>query len=166
MRRLAGVVILPLLLTGCALGPQYKRPEFHPPATNYTEQQSQQNSAADLAWWELFKDPVLQNLVREAFSNNYDLKLAVSRVEHERALLGVTHSQYFPQVDYGGGVGGARSDVLVNHTYYSYNFSTIWEIDLFGRIRKLNEAQRAVYFASEEARRDVRLLVLSEIAQA
>src|ERR1700730_2298593 len=165
MRRLAGVLILPLLVTGCALGPQYKRPEFHPPADYYTEQQALQNSEADLAWWELFKDPVLQNLIREAFSNNYDLKLAVSRVEVERALLGVTHSQYFPQVDYGGGVGGARAVIIPNHTYYSYNFSTIWEIDLFGRIRKLNEAQRAAYFSSEEARRDVRLLVLSEIAQ-
>ena len=165
MRRLAGVLILPLLVTGCALGPQYKRPEFHPPATYYPEQQAQQNSDADLAWWELFKDPVLQSLVREAFSNNYDLKLAVSRVEEERALLGVTRSQYFPQVDYGGGVGGTQSVLVPNHTYYSYNFSTIWEIDLFGQIRKLNEAQRAVYFSSEEARRDVRLLVLSEIAQ-
>ncbi len=165
MRRLARVLILPLLLTGCALGPQYKRPEFHPPATYYTEQQAQQNSVADLGWWELFKDPVLQNLIRDAFSNNYDLKLAVSRVEEERALLGVTHSQYFPQVDYGGGVGGAQAVIVPNHTYYSYSFSTIWEIDLFGRIRKLNEAQRAVYFSSEEARRDVRLLVLSEIAQ-
>jgi multidrug efflux system outer membrane protein len=165
MRRLAGVLFLPLLVTGCALGPQYKRPEFHPPADYYTEQQALQNSEADLAWWELFKDPVLQNLIREAFSNNYDLKLAVSRVEVERALLGVTHSQYFPQVDYGGGVGGARAVIIPNHTYYSYNFSTIWEIDLFGRIRKLNEAQRAAYFSSEEARRDVRLLVLSEIAQ-
>ena len=165
MRRLAGVLILPLLVTGCALGPQYKRPEFHPPADYYTERQAQQNSEADLAWWELFKDPALQNLIREAFSNNYDLKLAVSRVEEERALLGVTHSQYFPQVDYGGGVGGARAVIIPNHTYYSYNFSTIWEIDLFGRIRKLNEAQRAAYFSSEEARRDVRLLVLSEIAQ-
>lgn len=165
MRRLAGGLILPLLVTGCALGPQYKRPEFHPPANYYTEQQAQQNSEADLGWWELFKDPVLQNLIREAFSNNYDLKLAVSRVEDERALLGVTHSQYFPQVDYGGGVGGVRAKLIPNHTYYSYNFSTIWEIDLFGRIRKLNEAQRAAYFSSEEARRDVRLLVLSEIAQ-
>jgi multidrug efflux system outer membrane protein len=158
-------LILSLLVTGCALGPQYKRPEFHPPDTYYTVQQSQQNSEADLAWWELFKDPVLQNLVREAFTDNYDLKLAFSRVEQERALLGVTHSQYYPQVDYGGGVGGSQYLYIPNHTYYSYSFSTIWEIDLFGRIRKLNEAQRAVYFSSEEARRDVRLLVLSEIAQ-
>jgi multidrug efflux system outer membrane protein len=52
-----------------------------------------------------------------------------------------------------------------NHTYYAYNFSVLWEIDLFGRIRKLNEAQRALYFASEDARRDVRLLVLSDVAQ-
>jgi outer membrane protein, multidrug efflux system len=167
MRRFIGVALLPLILTGCSLGPKYKRPEFHPPTNYYTEQQSKENSAADLAWWDLFSDPVLQALVREALAKNYDLELAVSRVEHERALLGVTKSQYYPEVDYGGSVFGAESGIppIANHTYYSYNLSTIWEIDLFGRIRKLNEAQRASYFSSEEARRDIRLLVLSDVAQ-
>jgi multidrug efflux system outer membrane protein len=113
----------------------------------------------------LFKDPVLQSLVREALQKNYDLELAVSRVEQQRALLGVARSQYYPQVAYGASISGQQSMLVPNHTYYSYNFSTIWEIDLFGQIRKLNEAQRAVYFSSEEARRDVRLMVLSEVAQ-
>jgi len=55
--------------------------------------------------------------------------------------------------------------MVANHTYYAYSFSTFWEIDLFGRIRRLNEAQRAVYFSSEEAKRDVRLLIMAEVAQ-
>lgn len=165
MRRFLAVV-LPFLLGGCNLGPKYKRPTFQPPANYYTEQQTNQNSVADLAWWDLFKDPVLQDLVREALKNNYDLQLAVARVDQERALLGVSRSQYYPQVDYGASISGMQSPPAVpNHTYYAYSFSTFWEIDLFGRIRKLNEAQRAVYFSSEEARRDVRLLVLSEVAQ-
>jgi multidrug efflux system outer membrane protein len=113
----------------------------------------------------LFKDPVLQDLIREALKNNYDLRVAVTRVEEERALAGVTRSQYYPQVGYGGSISGMQSPLFANHVYYSYNFNTIWEIDLFGRIRKLNEAQQAVYFASEEARRDIRLLVLAEVAQ-
>src|SRR5438046_99791 len=103
--------------------------------------------------------------IREAFKSNYDLQLAVARVEQERALLGVSRSQYYPQVEYDASISGAQSQLVPNHTYYGYSFSTFWEIDLFGRLRKLNEAQRAVYFSSEEARRDVLLLVLSEVAQ-
>jgi outer membrane protein, multidrug efflux system len=165
MRRLVGVALLSLLMTGCAVGPKYKRPAVQPPANYYTKEQATENSTADLAWWDMFKDPVLQGLVREALKNNYDLELAISRVEQQRALLGVSRSEYYPEFDYNASISGAQSNILKNHTYYAYSFSTIWEIDLFGRIRKLNEAQRAVYFSSDEARRDVRLLVLSEVAQ-
>ncbi len=68
MRRLVRVAFLPLLLTGCSLGPKYKRPTLHPPTNYYTEQQAKENSVADLAWWDLFKDPVLQALIREALT--------------------------------------------------------------------------------------------------
>jgi outer membrane protein TolC len=80
-------------------------------------------------------------------------------------LLGVTRSQYYPQVAYDANIPGQKSITVPNHTYYSYSFTSFWEIDLFGRIRKMTEAQRAVYFASEEARRDVRLLIMSQVAQ-
>ena len=165
MKNLLVVALLVFLLDGCTVGPKYNKPEFHPPANFYNEEQTSSNSAADLAWWELFKDPVLQSLIRESLANNYDLRLAVSRVEQERALLGVTKSQYYPQVGYDGNISGQQSPIVANHTYYSYGFTTFWEIDLFGRIRKMNEAQRAVYFSTEEARRDIRLLVMSEVAQ-
>jgi outer membrane protein, multidrug efflux system len=165
MPKTSALLFALLLLAGCTVGPKYKRPAVQPPANFYTEQQSSAESLADLAWWDLFKDPVLQSLIREALAHNYDLQSAVARVEQERALLGVTHSQYYPQVDYGGGISGQQSPTVANHTYYSYGFTTFWEIDLFGRIRKLNEAQRATYFSSEEARRTVRLLVVSEVAQ-
>src|SRR6516162_6192086 len=158
------VALLSLLLTGCNLGPKYNRPTVQPPANYYTEEQAKQNSLADQAWWELFKDPVLQNLIREALKNNYDLQLAVAQVEQQRALLGLTRSQYYPQVAYAGSIYGQQSPIIANHTYYSYGFTSFWEIDLFGKIRKMTEAQRAVYFSSEEARRDVRLLVMSEVA--
>ncbi len=167
MKNLLVVGVLVFLLDGCTVGPKYNKPEFHPPANFYTEEQTSNNSAADLAWWELFKDPVLQSLIRESFANNYDLRLAVSRVDQERDLLGVTKSQYYPQVGYDGNISGKQLPfpIVANHTYYSYGFTTFWEIDLFGRIRRMNEAQRAVYFSTEEARRDVRLLVMSEVAQ-
>jgi len=161
MRRLLKVALLAFLLTGCTVGPKYKKPTFQPPPTFYTEAQASSDSIADLGWWDLFKDPVLQGLIREAFNNNYDLKLAVSRVEQERALLGVTRSQYYPQVGYDGNISGQTSPLIANHTYYGYSISTFWEIDLFGRLRRMNEAQRAVYFATEEARRDIRLLAVN-----
>jgi len=165
MRKLIAAALVPLLSAGCTVGPKYKRPAIQPPANYYTEQQTSENSVADLAWWDLFKDPILQGLIREALKANYDLQSAVARVEQERALLGVSRSQYYPQVAYDASISGVQSNLIPNHTYYAYSFSTIWEIDLFGRLRKLNEAQRAVYFSSEEARRDIRLLVLSEVAQ-
>jgi multidrug efflux system outer membrane protein len=165
MRKVIAVAFLPLLLTGCNLGPKYKRPTVQPPGNYYTAQQAAAASAADFAWWELFKDPVLQGLIREALKNNYDLQLAVARVEQQLALLGVTRSQYYPQVAFDTNISGQQSRIVPNHTYYSYSFASFWEIDLFGRIRKLNEAQRAVYFSSDEARRDVRLLIMSQVAQ-
>ena len=165
MRKSIVVAFLPLLFAGCTVGPKYVRPAVQPPANFYTEQQATAASAADMAWWDLFKDPVLQDLIREALKNNYDLQLALARVEQERALVGVSRSQYYPQVAYGASISGQQAPTTPNHTYYSYSFNALWEIDLFGRIRKLNEAQRAVYFSTEEARRDVRLVVLSDVAQ-
>src|SRR5215471_21218056 len=122
MRKLITAALLPLLLAGCNLGPKYQRPAFHPPTDYYAEQQANQTSVADLAWWDLFKDPVLQGLIREALKNNYDLQLAVARVDQERSLLGVSRSQYYPQVGYDASIGGAQSNVLPNHTYYNYSF--------------------------------------------
>jgi multidrug efflux system outer membrane protein len=167
MRRTWTAAGLSLLLAGCTVGPKYSRPSLQPPTDFYAERQINTTSESDLAWWDLFKDPVLQGLIREALKNNYDLQIALARVEQERALAGVTRSEYFPQVGYGANVSGQRAPepLIANHTYYSYNINTIWEIDLFGHIRRLNEAQRAVYLASDEARRDIRLLVLSEVAQ-
>lgn len=166
MRKLIAVALLPLFLSaGCNLGPKYNRPTVQPPANFYTEEQARQISIADQAWWELFKDPVLQALIREALQNNYDLQLAVAQVEQQRDLLGVTRSQYYPQVAYDANISGQKSLTVPNHTYYAYSFTSFWEIDLFGRIRKMTEAQRALYFSSEEARRDVRLLIMAQVAQ-
>lgn len=165
MRRLTAVALFPMLLAGCTLGPKYKRPALQPPANFYTEQQSNQMSLADEAWWDLFKDPILQGLIHEALLNNYDLRLAVARMEEQGALLGVTRSQFYPQVGYDGNIAYQKLLTIPDHNYYSYSFTTFWEIDLFGRIRKMTEAQRAVYFSSQEARRDVRLLIMAEVAQ-
>lgn len=167
MRPVGTVGLLVLLVAGCTVGPKYQRPPLQPPTDFYQVEHATANSEADLAWWDLFKDPTLQALIREALQKNYDLEVAFARVEQERALAGIARSQYFPEVTYGGTILGQKdpAPLIANHTYYAYAFSTFWEMDLFGRIRKLNEQQRALYFASEDARRDIRLIVLSDVAQ-
>lgn len=168
MRRRLGVVLLVLGFTGCAVGPKYKRPNIPAPDKYYTETAPQPESIADLGWWEIFKDPVLQDLIREALKNNYDVQIAASRVEQARAQAGISRSYYFPQIGYGIDVTGLRLPVPFERsdTYYGYNFSLSWELDLWGRIRRLNEQQRALFFASHEVQRGVWLSLVSDVAQA
>jgi outer membrane protein, multidrug efflux system len=166
MRRIICLTVLLLGLMGCVVGPKYHRPVVQPPDQYYKDTNPQANSIADLGWWELFKDPVLQDLIRQALKNNYDVATAAARVEEARAQAGVARSFYYPQVGYGADISGQRSPVLANHTYYSYNVNLAWELDLWGRIRKLNEQQRALFFASEDAQRGVWLSLVSDVAQA
>jgi outer membrane protein, multidrug efflux system len=166
MRKIICLAFLLLGLGGCVVGPKYKRPMIQPPNKYYAEANPQSTSLADVPWWELFKDPVLQDLIREALKNNYDVATAAARVEEARAQAGVAKSAYYPQVGYGASIGGARSNLIPNHVYYGYNFSLAWELDLWGRIRKLNEQQRALFFASEEVQRGVWLSLVADVAQA
>ena len=87
-------------------------------------------------------------------------------MEEERAQLGVSRSLFFPQVGYGANISGQRAPTIPNHTYYGYNLNLSWELDLWGRIRRLNEQQRAVFLATEEAQRGVWLSLVSDVAQA
>jgi multidrug efflux system outer membrane protein len=166
MRKLVGLALPLMMLAGCTVGPKYKRPVTTPPPTYYTDPSPQANSIADLAWWELFKDPVLQSMIQEALKNNYDVKIAAARVEEERAQIAVTRSLYYPQVNYGLGISGQRAALIPNHTYYDYNVNLSWELDLWGRLRRLNEQQRAVFLSTEEAQRGVWLSLVSDVAQA
>jgi len=166
MRKIICLAFLLLGLGGCVVGPKYKRPVIQPPDKYYTEANPQSTSLADVPWWELFKDPVLQDLIREALKNNYDVATAAARVEEARAQAGIAKSEYYPQIGYGANIAGARSNLIPNHVYYGYNFNLSWELDLWGRIRKLNEQQRALFFASEEVQRGVWLSLVSDVAQA
>src|SRR5947208_4127474 len=129
-------------------------------------------SFADLDWWQVHEDATLQALVREAFTNNHDLRIALTRVEQARALAMQARSQFVPNVNYNGTVSRGRNEVL--GSAFPNNASTLssasatlnafWEVDLWGRVRRLNEAARARFLASEEARRGVRLSLLGEVA--
>jgi multidrug efflux system outer membrane protein len=163
-----------LLCAGCAVGPNFKVPDANPPATFRGAAQTPTNSMGDVAWWQLFRDPTLQSLVRTALTNNYDLRLATARVEQARALLAQSRSAFYPHFGYQVG-GGAARNVLGGLPADTGSGSAAggelagnvsWEIDLWGRLRRLNESARAQYLASEEARRNVMISLIANVAEA
>jgi multidrug efflux system outer membrane protein len=172
--RLLPYLFLALLVGGCAVGPDFKAPDAHPPAAFRGADTASTNSLGDLAWWQLFQDPVLQDLIHSALTNNYDLRLAAARVEESRALLAQARSVFFPQLGYEAGVGGGRnvvagfpSDTGSRSGKGNDIAGTVsWEIDFWGRIRRLNESARAQYLATEEARRNVLISLISSVAQS
>ena len=164
------------LTAGCAaVGPNYERPTMPIPAQyRFVEGAAQAQSLADSPWFQVFDDPALQTLVREALTNNLDVMLAVARVEEARARAGVAKSFLYPQVD--GGVtygvrqasnsqaqdGSTREDTT--HQSGSYGFQLSWEIDLFGKLRRQHEASLALLLASDQARRGVLVTLVGDVA--
>jgi multidrug efflux system outer membrane protein len=167
---LATLAVIGALLAGCAVGPSYHRPAVTVPAQLRGQPgPADAASLADQAWWQVFQDDSLQALIDEVLRNGYDLRLAVWRVEEARANAGIAGALYLPQVQVQADwtrsrqssfSGGAPSP----HNLYDVNASLSWEIDLWGRIRRANEAALAQALASEEARRGVLLSLVSDVA--
>jgi multidrug efflux system outer membrane protein len=175
---LAGTLCLAatLCLAGCTVGPAYQRPPVSAPEQFYGLNGPAQPAAlADLPWWEVFQDPTLKTLVATALQNGYDIRLAAARVDEARARYGIAGSAAYPQIGYQGSFArerfsgfqpGAPANGVVSDVI-AVNVPTVsWELDLWGHVRRLTEAARAQYLASEEARRGVALAVVSEVASA
>ena len=163
------------LLTGCAVGPNYRRPGVDTPAAfRDASETTSTNSLADLPWWGLFKDETLQGLIVAALTNNYDLRIAVTRVEQARLVQVQSQSAFLPAVGYGGEAARGRNVLLSlpspngGKTLDSFagGFGALWEIDLWGRIRRQNEAANAGYLATREAQHGIRLTLVSAVAKA
>jgi multidrug efflux system outer membrane protein len=170
---LAGLVAF--TANGCFIGPKYEQPEVDaPPTFRDAEVADQQASIADLPWWEVFKDPTLHELVRTAIANNYDLRITITRIDQARAIAGQAGALYSPQINYQAGIGGGKNELLGGpgpnggQTQASSvaTFNAAWEIDLWGRIRNLNEEAQAQLLFAEENRRGVLLTLVSDVAQA
>jgi multidrug efflux system outer membrane protein len=168
------VFVVGLLLASCAVGPNYKRPPVDSPATFRNAGGATNAEPTELVWWRVYPDETLQALVRQAFTNNYDLRIAAARVEQSRAIAMQARSQFVPSATYGGTVSRGRND-LFGSTFpnggatansAAATLNAFWEVDLWGRVRRLNESARAQFLASEEARRGVRLSLLSDVATA
>jgi outer membrane protein, multidrug efflux system len=166
---------LALLMTGgCAVGPNYARPQMETPSTyRYVEGAAQAQSLADLPWWQVFDDPALQALIREALANNLDLRMALGRVEEARARAGVAKSFLYPQVDgtFNYNVRQATEaeedapgQEDTTHQSSTYGFQLSWELDLFGRLRRQHEASLAIVLASEQGRRGVLVTLVGDVA--
>lgn len=163
-----------IFLTGCAVGPNYKRPAVDAPGNYRFAASPSTNSIGDLPWWEVFKDPILLDLITAAVTNNYDLQRAVARVEQARNLAVAARAPLFPQVGYGGNVGRGRNAVFnspaplngATESSAAASLNAFWEIDLWGRIRRLSEAARAEYLATDEARRGITTTLVSDVATA
>ncbi len=160
------------LLAGCAVGPNYHPPKVDSPPKFRGDDAPANRSFADLDWWRVYQDGILQGLIREAFTNNYDLRIAVARVGQARALAMQARSQFVPSVDYNGAVSRGRNDLFgsafpnngVTSGSAVATLNAFWEVDLWGRVRRLNEAARARLLASEEARQGVRVSLLGDVA--
>jgi multidrug efflux system outer membrane protein len=172
MRRLV-VFIIAVLLTGCMVGPDYVKPVVDVPVA-FIYEEKEARETANTEWWKQFQDPVLDDLITEALTNNRDVKIAAANVEQAAALLIQTRSPLFPQIGYNGsgtrqrasetGATPLPSSVSNPQTSYETFASASWEIDLWGRIRRLSEAAQANLLATEEARRGVVLSLVSSVA--
>lgn len=169
---LLGIGICALVLASCAVGPNYHRPAVNSPGVYRGNEMNSNAPAAELEWWQLYQDETLQALIREALTNNFDVRIAAARVEQARASAMQARSQFVPSVTYQGVVSRGRNDLFGqtfgnNGVVASSSAATLnafWEVDLWGRVRRLNESARAELLASEEGRRGVRLSLLSEVA--
>ncbi len=157
-----------LMLSSCTVGPKYQRPTADVPQAfrgAVPDAAAEQNkSLADLPWWELFRDPALQDLIRQALKQNYDLQIAAEKVIQARAQLGITRAAQYPSVTLGAGPSGGSDTSQYNYNFFTLSPDAIFQLDLFGGLRKATEASRAQLLATEEARKNVVLTLVSDVA--
>jgi outer membrane protein, multidrug efflux system len=158
------------VITGCKVGPNYQRPVVQPPTayrdlSENPQLQAQAASYADLPWWQVFQDPQLQELIRTALKQNYDLQLATERINAARAQVAVTRSSLFPQVQGNGNfAGGKEGNFQTNFNFLTLTADAAFQLDLFGKLRRATEASRAQLLATEDARQTVILTLVSDTA--
>ena len=167
-----------LLLSSCAIGPNYSRPQVPVPPQYHGSQETapQANSSiANQSPFDIFHDPNLNELLKLALAQNNDLKIAAERVLEARAQYGIARSNLFPTIDATGQFAATRPSSVGSYTfvppglnlassYTQAGFTLSWELDVWGRLRRLTESGRAQYLASEEARHGVMTTVIADVS--
>ncbi len=172
--QLASLLIVLFALQGCTIGPNYKAPKLPTPATFRNAVAEEAKSMGDLQWAELFQDPTLRELVNESLQANYDLRIAAKNIEDARAQVSVVRANQFPFVSGGGALtnreisaGGATPvppGVGRESTYGSGVLMMAFQLDFWGRYRRLTEAARAELLAQDWARRTVTVSLVADVA--
>jgi multidrug efflux system outer membrane protein len=175
MRRANFAALAALALAACTVGPDYQRPGIDAPAA-WRIEYPKAAEVANTKWWEQFGDPVLNDLIETALRENRDVRIAAARVDQFAGALVATRSQLYPQVGYGAGASRVRAsrvgyppipDPVDNQfTLYEASLGASWQLDLFGRVRRLTEAAQAQVFATEQAQRGVVLTVVANVASS
>lgn len=176
MRKLAVLVVAVGFVCGCAVGPNYKRPQIDSPPTyrGLTPEEAARSdvkSLADEKWWEVFQDEQLKALIKTALEQNYDVRIAATRILEARAALGITRADQFPTV---AGLA-ATSDQRQQQTkafpsletsFHNAALRLDWNLDFWGKFRRATEAARANLVATEWGRRQVITQLISSLAAA
>jgi multidrug efflux system outer membrane protein len=158
------------VMSGCEVGPNYHKPAIQTPTdfrdlSDNKQVQSQVASYADLPWWQVFEDPQLQELIRTALKQNYDLQIATERINASRAEVAITRSSLFPQVQGNGNFsGGKESNFQTKFNFLNLTADAAFQLDFFGKLRRATEASRAALLATEDARQTVILTLVSDVA--
>jgi multidrug efflux system outer membrane protein len=162
-RVVAGLLVCGVL-SACLIGDDYTRPALDLPA-KFRFEDLEARDVANTKWWEQFEDPVLDELIVSALADNLDVRIAAARVEEFYGALGVTRSGLFPQIgaDFVAGRDQIPPSMSATDRFQADVFAA-WELDVFGRLRRLTEASRADLLASEEGRRFAVLSLISAVA--
>jgi multidrug efflux system outer membrane protein len=170
--RITLLVALLFALCACKVGPNYKRPAVAIPdqyrglAPSASPQpQPSTQTFAEMKWWTVFQDPVLDDLIREALSNNYDIRIAATRVLQAKDVLGITRADQFPSVAGAAGIENVRSPIYPNApTFDSASIQASYIVDFWGQFRRATEAARANLVATEFGQEVVRTTLISNVA--
>ncbi|HQR10003.1 MAG TPA: efflux transporter outer membrane subunit [Casimicrobiaceae bacterium] len=175
MKSRTTAVLFAFVLAGCTVGPDYVRPNVETP-TAWRVDYPKAAEVANTKWWEQFGDPVLNSLIEAALRENRDIRIAAARVDQFLGALQSTQSQALPQVGYGADVSRTRASregfppipppADPYFALYQATLGASWQLDLFGRVRRLSEAAQAQVYASEQAQRGVVLSVVAGVASS
>jgi multidrug efflux system outer membrane protein len=169
------LLAIAVLLTGCAVGPNYKRPTVNVP-TAYRDSMAAQNGAASSLgnekWWDVYQDQILTQLIHTALQQNYDVRIAATRVLEAQDQLGIVRANQFPAASLGASVY-SQQNAKVSNLFPAYevnagqlNLSAIWNLDFWGKYRRQTEAARAQMLASEWGQRAVISSLVANVATA
>jgi len=164
-----------LLAVGCAVGPDYSRPHVSIP-TKWRDQQGMDSSIAGMSYWKLYNDPQLQEYIKAALDSNLTILASMARIKQAEAEITFTKADLYPNVGIGASGGAFQlsknrypgfSPDLLDGVRGAFGLGAIlnWELDIFGRVRRATEAQRALLAASEAAQRAAIVSTVSSVAE-